>query len=129
MHGSFRLELSHPPHALIRLSLCFFLARSLVILASTILDRKNVDLSGWQLVQCRRAVILEDIPMASEWAFLLSQESARTRVLRLTEDTYKPGSHFAQCFFTLNRSNVCTHHMVLKAVLSLSLLQGLVGAC
>lgn len=60
---------------------------------------------------------------------LLSQESARTRVLRLTEDTYKPGSHFAQCFFTLNRSNVCTHHMVFKAVLSLSLLQGLVGAC
>lgn len=57
---AFRLELSHPPHALIRQSLCFFLARSLV------------DLSGWQLVQYRRAVILEDIPRVSEWAFLLS---------------------------------------------------------
>lgn len=91
MCGPLRLELSHPQHALIRLSLgFFFLARSLVILASTVLDRKNVDLSGWQLVQCKRAVILEDIPMASVWAFLFSQESARPRVLgvvAMTEDT------------------------------------------
>lgn len=63
---------------------------SLVILASTILDRKSVGLSGWQVVQCRRAVVLGDIPMASVWAFLFSQESARPRVLGIVaiiEDT------------------------------------------
>lgn len=87
--GPLRLELSRPPHALIRVSLCFFLARSLVILASTMLDRKNMDWSGWQLVQCRRAVLLEDIPMASAWEFLFP-ENHRTSVLgavAVAEDT------------------------------------------
>lgn len=85
--GPLRLKLSHPPHALISVSLCFFLARSLVILASTMLDMKNMYLSGWQLVQCRRAVLLGDILMASIWAFLFSQESARTRVLHILFST------------------------------------------
>jgi hypothetical protein len=40
-----QLELSHSHYALIRLGLCFALARSLGLLAFTLLD-----LSGWQLV-------------------------------------------------------------------------------
>lgn len=63
---------------------------SLVILASTVLDRKSVDLSVWQLVQCRRAVVVGDIPMASVWTFLFSQASARPRMLgieAIVEDT------------------------------------------
>lgn len=60
--------------------LFYSLALRLVILASTILDRKSVGLSGWQVARCRRAVVWGDLPMASVWAFLFSQASARPRV-------------------------------------------------
>lgn len=104
--GPLRLELSHPPHAPIRVSLCFSLASSLAILASTMLSRKNVDLGGWQLVQCTGAALLEDIPMASVWAFYFPKTwpERGSQGLRLSLRTHvKSGSHFTQCCFPLHR--------------------------
>lgn len=107
--GPLRLELSHPPHALIRVSLCFSLARSLAILASAMLGRKNVDLGGWQLVQRTRAVLLEDIPMASVWAFyfLKNRPEQGDQGLRLSlRARIKSGSHFTQCCFPVHRGKI-----------------------
>lgn len=58
--------------------------------------------------------------MASVWAFLLSQDSARPRVLGIVailEDTYDVfGSDISQCCFPLYRGNVCIKHPIFKAV-------------